>query len=305
MTSLGPLLIVYVVWGSTYLAQKVGLDGIPPLTLNAIRFLLAGLILFAYCRARRWPIPNRREWRAGAIQGLLLPAAGTGGAAWSEQWLPSGITALFLATIPLWIVLGRRVTDGERIGWPVGSGLVLGIAGVAVLTRPSGSSDAVAIAVALAGAMCWGLGSVYAMHAPRPSHALMASAIEMLCAGGILAVLAACTGELTRIHFVPQSVWALAYLVVFGSIVAYTAYTWLLDHVAPRIVGTYAFVNPVVAVLLGWWILGEPLGARVLASTALIAAGVALIVTAPARPRLHDQAKRDVHLLCNSHERAT
>ncbi|GIM90974.1 EamA family transporter [Paractinoplanes toevensis] len=278
---MGPLLIVYVVWGSTYLAQKVGLDGIPPLTLNAIRFLLAGALLFAYCRLRKWPIPTRPEWRAGAIQGLLLPAAGTGGAAWSEQWLPSGVTALFLATIPLWIVLGRRVADRERIGWPVASGLVVGIAGVAVLTRPSGTDDAVAITVALAGAMCWGLGSVYAMHAPRPRQALMASAIEMLCAGGILAVLAVIFGEPAHIHFVPQSVWALAYLVVFGSIVAYSAYTWLLDHMAPRIVGTYAFVNPVVAVLLGWWLLDEPLGARVLAATALIAAGVALIVMAP------------------------
>jgi drug/metabolite transporter (DMT)-like permease len=281
MTSLGPLLIVYVVWGSTYLAQKVGLDGIPPLTLNAIRFLTAGLILFAYCRLRRRPVPNRREWRAGAIQGLLLPAAGTGGAAWSEQWLPSGVTALFLATIPLWIVLGRRVADGERIGRPVGLGLAAGIAGVAVLTRPEGGGDTIAIAVALAGAMCWGLGSVYALHAPRPQHSLMASAIEMLAAGGILTVLAVATGEPARVHFVSQSVFALGYLIVFGSIVAYSAYTWLLDHVPPRIVGTYAFVNPVVAVLLGWWLLDEPIGLRVLAATALIAAGVALIVTAP------------------------
>jgi drug/metabolite transporter (DMT)-like permease len=236
--------------------------------------------------ARRWPNPNRREWRAGAIQGLLLPAAGTGGAAWSEQWLPSGVTALFLATIPLWIVVGRRFTDGERIRWPVAAGLAVGLAGVAVLTRPSGSGDLIAIAVALAGAMCWGLGSVYAMHAPRPQHALTASAIEMICAGGILAALALVTGEPSRIHFEPQSVLALAYLVIFGSIVAYSAYTWLLDHVAPRIVGTYAFVNPVVAVLLGWWILNEPLGVRVLAATALIAVGVALIVAAPAPARL-------------------
>lgn len=182
MTALGPLLIVYVVWGSTYLAQKVGLDGIPPLTLNAIRFLAAGLILFAYCRLRRWPLPTRRELRTTTIQGLLLPAAGTGGAAWAEQWLSSGVTALFLATIPLWIVLGRRFADHERMGRPVGCGLVAGIAGVAVLTRPAGGGDAIAIAVALAGAMCWGLGTVYAMHAPRPRRALMASAVEMLAA---------------------------------------------------------------------------------------------------------------------------
>jgi drug/metabolite transporter (DMT)-like permease len=285
MTAWGPLLIVYVVWGSTYLAQKVGLDGIPPLTLNAVRFLIAGLILFAYCLLRRWPIPDRRQWRAGAIQGLLLPAAGTGGAAWAEQTLPSGVTALFLATIPVWIVVGRRFTDGEKIGPRVAIGILAGIGGVAVLTRPTGGGDALAIAVALGGALCWGLGSVYASHAPRPKQALMASAIEMLCAGAILSVLSVASGEPGRVHLVPQSAIALAYLIVFGSIVAYTAYTWLLDHVAPRIAGTYAFVNPVVAVLLGWWLLDEAIDGRVLLSTALIAAGVALIVTAPAPER--------------------
>jgi drug/metabolite transporter (DMT)-like permease len=284
MTVLGPLFIVYVVWGSTYLAQKVGLDGIPPLTLNATRFLIAGALLFAYCRLRRWPLPDRRQWRAGAIQGLLLPAAGTGGAAWAEQTLSSGTTALFLATIPLWIVLGRRFADREPITWPVGLGIAAGVAGVVVLARPSGGGDALAIAVALGGALCWGLGSVYAQHAPRPRHALMASAIEMLCAGGILSVLAVVAGEPERIQVRPGALLALAYLVVFGSIVAYTAYTWLLDHVAARVAGTYAFVNPVVAVLLGWWLLHEPLGARVLLATAAIAVGVALIVLAPTPP---------------------
>jgi drug/metabolite transporter (DMT)-like permease len=283
MTFLGPLAIVYVVWGSTYLAQKVGLDGVPPLTLNAVRFLVAGALLFAYCLARRWPRPTAAQWRAGAIQGLLLPAAGTGGAAWSEQALPSGTTALFLATIPLWIVLGRRVVDHERIGPMVALGLVAGMAGVTVLARPSGAGDGVAIAVALAGAACWGLGTVYALHAPRPRHALLASAIEMLAAGGVLAVLALISGEATRVHLTGPSVAALGYLIVFGSIVAYTAYTWLLGHVAPRIAGTYAFVNPVVAVLLGWWLLGEPIGPRVLIATGVIAAGVALIVLAPTR----------------------
>ncbi|MCY1145511.1 EamA family transporter [Actinoplanes sp. Pm04-4] len=281
MTFLGPLLIVYVVWGSTYLAQKVGLETLPPLTMNATRFLVAGALLYAYCRWRRMPNPDRPQWRAGAIQGLLLPAAGTGGAAWAEQYLSSGITALFLATIPLWIVLGRRVADHEKITWPVALGLLAGFTGVVVLARPSGGGDAVAIAVALGGALCWGLGTVYAGHAPRPQSALMASAIEMLCAGAILVVLSGLTGEWSRIGLSGRSALAVGYLIVFGSLVAYTAYTWLLDHAAPRIVGTYAFVNPVVAVLLGWWILSEPLTLRTLLATGVIAAGVALIVLAP------------------------
>src|SRR5690349_1855033 len=281
MTFAGPLLIVYVVWGSTYLALKLGLEGMPPLTLNAVRFLVAGILLFAYCRYRRWPMPDRRQWRAGAIQGLLLPAAGTGGAAWAEQTLPSGTTALLLATIPLWIVAGRRVVDRERITLPVGIGLVAGVAGVAILVRPGGGGDPLAIAVALGGAACWGLGSVYAVHAARPAHALMASAVEMVSAGAILGVLAVVSGEPGRLAVSGRSLLALGYLIVFGSLIAYTAYTWLLDHVEPRIAGTYAFVNPVVAVFLGWWLLDEPLDAPVVAGTAVIALGVALIVLAP------------------------
>jgi drug/metabolite transporter (DMT)-like permease len=288
MTFIGPLFIVYVVWGSTYLAQKVGLEGLPPLTLNAVRFLVAGLLLFGYCLLRRWPRPTWAQWRAGAIQGLLLPAAGTGGAAWAEQALPSGLTALLLATIPLWIVIGRRVFDREPVSWPVGLGLLAGVVGIIVLSRPSGAGSLLATVVALVGAACWGLGTVYAGHAPRPTYSLQSSAMEMLAAGGVLAVLALFSGEAGRIHVTGRSVTALAYLIVFGSLVAYTAYTWLLDHVAPRIAGTYAFVNPVVAVLLGAWLLGEPIGPREIAATGLIALGVALIVLAPvtAKPDL-------------------
>jgi drug/metabolite transporter (DMT)-like permease len=283
MTVPGALLIVYVVWGSTYLGLKVGLEGFPPLTLNAVRFAVAGALLFAYCAYRRWPLPGRRQWRAGAIQGLLLPAAGTGGACWAEQTLSSGTTALYLATIPLWIVIGRRIVDRERISVPVGLGLAAGVAGVAILVDPGAGGDAPATAVALGGAACWGLGSVYALHAPRPAQALTASAIEMLSAGAILGVLALASGEFGRVAPTGRSLLALGYLIVFGSLVAYTAYTWLLDHVAPRVAGTYAFVNPVVAVLLGWWLLGEHLGVRVLTATAVVATGVALIVLAPDR----------------------
>lgn len=283
MTFLGPLLIVYVVWGSTYLALKIGLEGLPPMTLNAVRFLIAGVLLFAYCRYRRWTMPDRRQWRAGAIQGLLLPAAGTGGACWAEQHLSSGTTALFLATIPLWIVIGRRVVDREAITLPIALGLVAGTAGVAVLVPPGGGGDLLASAVALGGAMCWGLGSVYALHAPRPEHSLTASAVEMMSAGAVLGVIAVAAGELGRIDVTGRSLAALGYLIVFGSLMAYTAYTWLLDHVAPRIAGTYAFVNPVVAVLLGWWLLDEHLDLRTVSATAVIAVGVALIILAPAR----------------------
>jgi drug/metabolite transporter (DMT)-like permease len=287
---LGALLTVYVVWGSTYLAMKVGVAHLPPLTLNAVRFLVAGAVLYAWCAWRRrrapdrgWRPPNRVEWRAGAIQGLLLPAAGTGGATWAEQKLSSGTTALLLATIPLWMVVGRRVAGRERITAPVGLGLAAGIAGVAVLVNPfSGTRpDPLATAVALGGALCWGLGSVYAQHAPRPAQPLLAAAAEMLCAGAALAVLGGVSGEFGRIDAAGDlrgSVIALAYLILFGSVVAYSAYEWLLQNAPPRIAGTYAFVNPVVAVALGWWLLGETAGWPAVAATLVIAAAVALIV---------------------------
>jgi drug/metabolite transporter (DMT)-like permease len=290
MRLIGALLTVYVVWGSTYLAMKVGVAHIPPLTLNAARFLAAGAVLYAWCVWRRrrapergWQPPTRAQWRAGAIQGLLLPAAGTGGATWAEQELPSGTTALLLASIPLWMVLGQRIVEREKIPASVGLGLIAGMAGVALLVNPFSSTapDGLASAVALGGALCWGLGSVYARHAPHPRQPLLAPAVEMLCAGVALTVLAAAGGEFRRIDLardVGGSAVALAYLIVFGSIVAYSAYEWLLRNAPTRLAGTYAFVNPVVAVALRWWLLDEPVGWRTVAATAVIVAGVSLIV---------------------------
>jgi drug/metabolite transporter (DMT)-like permease len=296
MPLLGPLLIVYVVWGSTYLALKVAVEHLPPLTLSAVRFLVAGLILYAWCAWRRrrrpgarWRRPTRAEWRAGAIQGLLLPAAGTGGATWAEQELSSGTAALLLATIPLWMVIGTRIVDREPITAPVGFGLLAGMAGVGVLVNPftGEAPHPLYAAVALGGALCWGLGSVYGRHAPHPEQPLLASAVEMICAGLALALLGGLGGEFGRIELssdVTGSVLAVGYLIVFGSLIAYSSYEWLLRNAPPRITGTYAFVNPVVAVLLGWWLLDEQLGLRTVLAAVIIAAGVALIVLGQRSP---------------------
>jgi drug/metabolite transporter (DMT)-like permease len=288
MNLIGPLLIVYVVWGSTYLALKIAVEHLPPLTLSAARFLVAGLILYAWCawrrrRTGRWRRPTAAEWRAGAVQGLLLPAAGTGGATWAEQELSSGTAALLLASIPLWMVIGTRIVDREPITLTVGLGLVAGIAGVAVLVNPFGDAapHPLYAAVALGGALCWGLGSAYGRHAPHPEQPLLTSAVEMTCAGVALAVLGGLGGEFGRIDLsgdVGGSLLAVGYLIVFGSLIAYTAYEWLLRNAPPRIAGTYAFVNPVVAVLLGWWLLDEALTGRTGLAAAIVAGAVALIV---------------------------
>jgi drug/metabolite transporter (DMT)-like permease len=277
--------VVYVVWGSTYVAMRVGVRDLPPLLLSGVRFLLAGVLLVAWCATRAdFRRPTGRQWRDAAILGALMPAAGTGGATWAEQRLPAGPAALLLATIPVWTILFARVVDGERIGVATAAGLVLGLAGVAILVDPGGSTDLLSAAVALAGAAAWGAGSVYAGHAEHPKQPLLGSGLELVCAGGIMLALCAVGREPARLHAVPAAgVLALAYLVVFGSLLAYSCYEWLLRHARARLVATYPFVNPVVAVLLGWALLGEGVSGRTVVATAAIVAGVALIISRSGR----------------------
>jgi drug/metabolite transporter (DMT)-like permease len=301
------LAVVWIVWGSTYVAMRVGVRALPPLTISGVRFLIAGLLLYGWCAVwrRRHPdagfrSPGLREWRASAILGLALPAAGTGGATWAEQKLPAGTTALLLASIPVWLVLSSRIADGERITRIAGLGLALGLAGVAVLVNPfsGGAPDPLASAVALGGALSWGCGSVYAKRAPHPGQPLLGSGMQLICAGAALTVAGAATGELGRIHasaLASASSLALGYLIIFGSLIAYTSYEWLIRHAPSQLVGTYAFINPVVAVLLGWLLLGEPVSARTLLAAAVIVAGVALIVLRrpPAEPSGEDPHRND------------
>src|SRR4051794_29483812 len=287
---LAAMAVIYFVWGSTYVGLKVGVRHLPALTLSSVRFLLAGLLLYAWCAWRRgrrpvqrWRPPTAAQWRACALEGLLLPAAGTGGAGWAEQRLPSGTTALLLATIPLWIAVGKRLFDKEKLHGHTAVGLVAGFVGVAVLVNPFGgpAPDPLSTGVALTGALCWGLGSVYGTHADHPEQPFLASAMQMISAGVALAVLAAVRREDAGQLFAAssgRSIAALMYLIVFGSVLAYSCYGWLLRHAPARIVGTYAFVNPLVAVVLGWWLLSEPVTARTALAGLGIVCGVFLIV---------------------------
>src|SRR5690349_6357036 len=260
--------VVWIVWGSTYVALRVGIRALPPLTMAGARFGIAGLLLFGWCGWQRrrhpeagWRPAGWREWRASAVLGLLLPAAGTGGATWAEQKLPGGA-----------------------------AGLLLGLAGVAILVNPlsGGAPDLLAAAVALGGALCWGSGSAYARRAPHPDQPLLGSSMQLICAGVALCAAGAAGGELGRIQpgaLASESALALAYLIAFGSLVAYSSYEWLVRHAPSVLTGTYAFVNPVVAVLLGWWLLGEHVGGRTLLAAAVIVAGVALMVLPARQPR--------------------
>lgn len=276
---------IYLIWGSTYLGIKLGLDGLPPFLLGAIRFAVAGGLMLAWAAARgtfRTVRLTARNWGAAALSGGLMLVGGNGAVTWAEQHIASGLAALLVATVPLWMALLERARFGRRLGPLAVGGLVLGFVGVGVLVSPSGDVGApFAGGVIIAGALAWAAGSLYTRDADLPARPVVATGMQMVSAAGIFLVLAAVGGEFGR--FDPGSVTtaslaAVAYLAVFGSIVAFSAYTWLLRQVPSSIVATYAYVNPVVAVALGWVVLGEALSSRTLVAASIIVAAVALIV---------------------------
>jgi len=280
---------LYTIWGSTYLAIRVAIETIPPFTMVAIRFLVAGLVLYAWARRRGAPRPTLRQWRSAALVGTLLLLLGNGGVTWSETRVTSGIAALMVGAEPLWAAIvdwARR--GGRRPSLGVGVGLATGFAGVALLVAPGELGgrgiDPVAAAVLLVATIGWAIGSVASRHADTPHAPMMATGINMIAGSGALWVAAAVSGGLSSFHpaaVTLRSALALAYLIVFGSVVAFTAYIWLLRHVSVAKASTYAYVNPVVAVFLGWLLLGEPVTERTLIAAAVIIAGVVLISTLP------------------------
>jgi drug/metabolite transporter (DMT)-like permease len=279
--------IVYVVWGSTYLAIAVADRTLPPLLMLAVRFALAGGLLYAWSLWRgdvAAARPGRREWTAAAIVGGLLLFVDTGGIAWSEQRVASGLTALLVATVPLFTALLERRFFGIRLSFGALAGIATGLLGVALLVGQSAHLDPVGAAVILGAALAWAGGSSYARVAPLPKAPFLSASMQMLSAAALLAVTGAGMGEVGHVHpaaISAGSVAAFGFLVVFGSIVAFTAYGWLLRSGAPSVlVSTYAYVNPAVAVMLGWALAGEAVGGRELAAGAIIVASVGVLVLA-------------------------
>jgi drug/metabolite transporter (DMT)-like permease len=279
--------IVYVVWGSTYLAIAVADRTLPPLLMLAVRFGLAGGLLYVWSVWRgdvAVAHPGRREWTSAAIVGGLLLFVDTGGIAWAEQRVASGLTALLVASVPLFTALLDRTVFGVRLSLGALAGIAAGLLGVALLVGQSTHVDPVGAAVILGAALAWAAGSAYARVAPLPRAPFLSAAMQMLCAGAFLAVAGAAMGEVGRVHpsaISAGSLGAFAFLVVFGSIVAFTAYSWLLRSGASSVlVSTYAYVNPAVAVLLGWLFAGEAFGGRELAAGAVILASVGMLVLA-------------------------
>jgi drug/metabolite transporter (DMT)-like permease len=277
---------VYVLWGSTYLGIRFSMETLPPFFTQGVRYLSAGVVLWIWARRTGAVRPTLREWGGGAVAGVLLFVCGTGAVVWAERLIPSGVTALVVATEPASFVLIESVRRRRLPRGSVLAGLALGAVGLLVLVGPGDllGSDRFALAALLvlqAGTFCWAGGSLFSRGSRLPASPVMATAMTLVCGGAGMAILGAATGELTR--FDPaavsaKSVLATVYLLVFGSIVGFTAYLWLLRVTTVARVSTYAYVNPIVAVVLGWALAGEPLSARVALAAVVIVGAVAIII---------------------------
>ena len=282
--------IIYFVWGSTFLAIRVGVHEVPPLLLAGLRFLAAGVILYAWMRATGTPSPTGRQWAAASLLGTVIFVLDYGCLFWAEQRVPSGIAAVILATIPVFMTLLEIIfLRTQRLTLRLGIALVVGILGVGVLMNHSFSLGEVPIdrlgaAALILAAFSWSVAAILTHRIPLPASKPMSAAAQMLTGGIQLLILAAVFGELSGFH--PQAVswtawFSLIYLITAGSIVGFTAYVWLLHYESPTRVGTYAYVNPVVAVILGYLVGGEGLGRRTILGALLILASVIAITTTP------------------------
>ena len=282
--------VVYVVWGSTYLGIDLAVRTIPPFLMAAARFVVAGGLLYVWAirRGDRADRPTARHWLSAFLIAAPMLAVGNAGVGWAEQTLDTGTASLIIASVPLWMALLDRVFYAQRLARAIVLGLVIGFAGVGLLVAPGGAGGAGSRAafVLVFSSLAWAIGSLYSRRAPQPRRPLVSAAMQMLAGGLVLTVVAAVSGELGRVH--PSAIslesWlGLAYLAGVGSLLGFTAYMWLLRAAPTSLVGTYAYVNPVVAVLLGTVLLGESLSWRMLVGGGIIVASVALIVRTPKR----------------------
>jgi drug/metabolite transporter (DMT)-like permease len=284
--------IIYFVWGSTFLAIRVGVREVPPLILAAIRFSIAGLALYAWISARGEKQPTAREWRSASLLGLVIFVFDYGLLFWSEQRVPSGVAAVMLATIPVFMALSEIIfLRTQRLTLRLVVALLIGIFGVAVLMAHSlnlggAPVDKLGALALIFASISWSIASIFSRKLPLPPSKLMSSAAQMLTGGVLLTILAAALGEFHNFHpaVVSRAVWlSLLYLIVAGSIIGFTAYVWLLHHESPTKVGTYAYVNPIVAVLVGYFLGGEELTTRTILGSLCILVSVIVITTMPAK----------------------
>ena len=284
---------IYLIWGSTYLGIRVAVETMPPFLMAAARFLIAGAMLFVFLKFRGAPWPTAVQWRVNTIIGTFLLLGGNGLVVWAEQFVPSGITALLIGVSPLFFVL-------IEWAWPGGTrptaltfaALLVGFAGVAWLAAPweqpaQGGLHPVGVVTILGACFFWSIGSIYSRHAKHGADPFLASSLQMLGGGAALTLAALAHGDFTSLNLstiAPRAWVAFAYLVCAGSLVGFSTFVWLMKHSTPARVSTYAYVNPVVAVFLGWLLLHEPINSRTLIASAIIVTAVAIITVQKSKP---------------------
>jgi drug/metabolite transporter (DMT)-like permease len=291
---------VYLLWGGTFYAMKLGVESFPPLIMAGMRHLAVGLMLYPLLRWRTRIRPTAEQWKTAAISGVLLLCVGNGGVCWAEQTVPSGIAALLVATVTLWMVIVDWLRPGGfRPSARIMTGIVLGFAGMVVLVGParlgqSGRVDPVGAGVLVVASLAWACGSLYSKHGALPSSPMLGVAMQGLCGGAALWIAAIFNGELGKFHPIAASArsWlAVGYLFLFGSCIGFTAYLYILKKSTAARVATYAFVNPIVALLIGWLFGGEGMSSRTMLAAAVILTAVILVITAPHRnPREAEDA---------------
>ncbi len=279
---------IYFIWGSTYLAIRIAIETLPPFLMAGIRFLVAGGILLIWSMARGAGAPSALLWKTAALSGILMFLGGNGAVVWAEQFVPSGLVALLVATVPLWIVLQDWVWGrGGSPGIGLSFGILWGFGGVALLVTGSeigraGPQDLLGGLFVLGGAMCWSAGSLVARYGARPASAAMGNGMQMVTGGVALLLAGLLTGEAGAVHpstISTSSVLAFFYLVVFGSLIGFSSYIWLLRNTTPAVASTYAYVNPGVALFLGWALAGEPFSPRTGLAAFVILTAVLIITT--------------------------
>jgi drug/metabolite transporter (DMT)-like permease len=280
-------LAVYLIWGSTYLAIRFVEESLPPFFMAGTRFAIAGIILYVWMRLRGAPQPTGPEWKKMFVVGGLMLLGGHGAVVWAEQWVPSGLTSLLIATVPLWMALSEWLRGGSKPTLTVAGGLALGFAGVALLVGGMESSgdnrfDLVGAAVLVFGAFLWANGSLYSRRTKLASPPLLTTAMEMIAGGLLLLAASFATGEWMRVRLDQVSSLSMLswiYLIIFGSLIGFTSYIWLLKATTTAKVSTYAYVNPIVAMSLGWALAHEPLTFINVLAAAIILASVVIITT--------------------------
>jgi drug/metabolite transporter (DMT)-like permease len=288
------ILILYVVWGSTYLGIRIAVETIPPFVMAAARFAVAGLVILgavAILRRGQVPFPSRMEWRDSFIVGALLMGGGMGAVAWGEQTVPSGIAGVLIAMMPVWVAVFGRVFLGERLPGLAVVGIATGMLGVALLVGHGvaidRSLDPAGVVALILSPMAWATGSLFSAHGARlPKDPFVTTGMQMLCGSVVLAIAAVVSGELAAFRpaaVSTNSIIASIYLTAVGSLVAFTAFAWVLRHAPLPLIATYAFVNPVIAVFLGWALLSETVAPIQLAAGGVTVVGVALIILARSR----------------------